>query len=55
MKLFGKELKSPVNILLAAIGAILLTGFILNYPKIFQTIYDTGRDFGRSLVNLFMS
>ncbi len=54
MKLFGIEM-NPKRVLMAAISALFLTVFIFNYSEIFATIYETGRDFGRSLVSLFMS
>lgn len=54
MKLFGIEMNSK-RVLMAAVGALFLTVFIVNYSEIFATMYGTGRDFGRSLVNLFMS
>lgn len=54
MTLFGIKM-NPKRLLMAALGALFLTVFIVNYSEIFATIYETGRDFGRSLVSLFMS
>lgn len=52
--LFGMKMNLK-RLLLAAVGALCWTVFIVNYSEIFATIYETGRDFGRSLVSLFMS
>lgn len=34
---------------------VLIIGIVLGYPTIFKSIYETGRDFGRSIVNIFLS
>lgn len=34
---------------------LLIIGIVLGYPTIFESIYETGRDFGRSIVSIFLS
>ncbi|GGE25681.1 bacteriocin [Streptococcus himalayensis] len=35
-------------------GIIVVALFIVVYPPIFVTIYESGRDFGRSLINALL-